>query len=183
MSLHDRVFGQWYEKSTEVVIKLNPGIHLLSARAFGLKGYIGGQHSWVAQVGLDGQQHVFELTDAETLSVQGATTCSSFTEPSFLAPFYKVIYASDRAAGQRWFGAKPTVWKSWRPELSYLDVVELVTEYPHHGEFHVLGKNCNTFSSWLTWRISELLGDRFKMTGGTFVGARSPRHWRAMRHK
>lgn len=73
MGLQERICGRWQDKSIAKVVEFKvPGLYFLNARTFGLKGWIGGSHSWLVHVNEDFKQTVLEVTSYETLRVQGA---------------------------------------------------------------------------------------------------------------
>jgi len=155
--LHAFVFGDWRDKSTAVAGTFDaPGVYVMAARAHGLKGLLGGRHSYIVHVSGGGEHTVFEITDRETLGYQGATEFKSYkTNPGFDEP---VLYRVLRNGYQEWFGAQPYVvyhTQVW-PELVDLDA--LFELYPHkNDQFKLFYLNCNTFVSWGVY-LARMMG-------------------------
>jgi hypothetical protein len=161
----NRLLGDWRIESVEPVADLADGLHFMRARTIGLKGVLGGYHSYAAYV-RGGVHTVFEVSDAETLDHQGVTLRSYIERP--LTPKTQVVLASDRHGYQRWFGAAPKVLATCNVPL--IEVLTIVSEYPQASmKFHVLRNNCNTFVSWLAYNV----GCKLPWTWGM----RSHRYW------
>lgn len=127
-----------------------PGLYFQAARAFGLKGLLGGTHSWLTHIADDLKHTVIEVTTIETLHVQGSSFYKSFRDtPNYLIdPELHQVFVSNRNGSQRWFGHDPKITYLGPMEL---DVLLSWSElYPHiHDTFRVLTTNCNTFTSWI----------------------------------
>jgi hypothetical protein len=165
--LHDKLFGDWREKSVATCGYLDiPGIYLMAARAFGLKGYLGGLHSWIVQVSASGVQTVVEITDLETLEYQGVKTHEHYREqPGYTE---RMVVKTSRDGFQRWFGAEPKIL-DFTPIGHDLDLSALCRCYPHlRDEFQLLDLNCNTFVSWVVYHLSlSGISLKFAKTFGT----------------
>jgi len=127
-------------------------IYYVHARAWHLKGYLGGKHSYITWFSKEhNQQLVVEYTDRETLDVQEADIIYSGTDDYFAhAPFI-----SNRKPNRRWFGADPYIkgYCSLYPR-TYSDFVDACDIYPNRNkEFNILTNNCNTFSSYLLYKM------------------------------
>jgi hypothetical protein len=148
MRIQERVFGRWQDKSVNQSVHLKvPGLYFLAARTWGFKGLIGGTHSWLTHVGPDLAHTVIEVTNIETLHVQGSTCFSNFTgKPA--SPQEHMVYMSNRPGDQLWFGHKPEVVYVGPLALDLL--LDWTEHYPRlNHSFHVLHANCNTFTSWI----------------------------------
>lgn len=116
-----------------------PATFILSARAFGMKGWIpGSRHSWVATFnGVTWK--VYEISDLETLKVQDANVLHA--EYSDLSKLQLVV--SDRQPSTKWFGNTPSI----DYEGPYIDIC--VMDYPMNTDVNLYFNNCNTFISYL----------------------------------
>ena len=149
--MHELLFGRWQDKSIDPIADLRvPGLYFNAARTFGFKGLLGGTHSWLTHVTNNLAHTVIEVTDIETLHVQGTSFYSSLCgQPIHRLGFCeKRVFMSDRHGCQRWFGHEP--------QITYLGPVELdnvltwARLYPKlQHKFHTLTTNCNTFTSWI----------------------------------
>lgn len=141
------IFKHWKELPiTPVQLDLNQDhFHYIQARAWGLKGWLGGTHSWFTFWCQNRREWlVLELTDKETLDYQSAEVIFAGSNDYLeRAPFI-----SNRDPRQQWFGAKPTLIDSieLRPNLSYIE--KLNHNYPF-PLYKLLTQNCNTYTSYL----------------------------------
>jgi hypothetical protein len=158
--LHQLLFGKWQDKSIESVADLKvPGLYFLAARTFGFKGLIGGTHSWLTHVADDMTHTVIEVTDIETLLMQGVSIYYTFTGmPNYMIDYREqLVFVSDRKGCQRWFGHAPKVTYLGNIDLDI--VLDWTQIYPKISDrFNVLTSNCNTFTSW----ILHILGIEFR---------------------
>lgn len=122
-------------------------IYYMHARAWALKGYLGGTHSWTT---FYSNKHkywlVLELTDPETLAVQNAEIVAQgwpTPDPTMHAPFL-----TKRPCNAKWFGADPVIVASCEMTASLKDVIALLPQYPFK-EFVLTKRNCNTFTSYI----------------------------------
>jgi hypothetical protein len=141
----------------------------MQARAWHFKGYIGGTHSYTT---FYSEEHkawlVAENTDRETLSYQGGNIVydgNSTTDNTAHAP-----YITTRSYNAEWFGAKPYIVDSCAT-VSYKDVLQACQEYPYK-EFRLLDLNCNTFTSYLHWKLNLNLKRPLRS-----VGYRNKKFW------
>jgi hypothetical protein len=153
--LHTLTFGDWRKESTAVVGEFTkPGYYVMSAQAHGLKGWIGGRHSYIVHVPQTGQHDVYEITDYETLTYQDVWDYTAFKPHARYneAALFKVA----RHGFQQWFGAFPRIesyTEAWPTEQ---DLDELCEHYPHkNDEFSLLNVNCNTFVSWCVYSARQ----------------------------
>lgn len=162
--LQKNVYGDWRTKdiSETYLSDLTAGAHILSARAFGLKGHLGGYHTWLAFVDADSHT-VFEITDVETVLIQANKhIVYSFHRDSSLA-----LIKSNRRATQKWFGSNPEKLVSL-PTLTLLQCEHLVETYKSHvldSRYHLLKNNCNTFVSWVLYKTSTPVTPRIWRLG------------------
>jgi hypothetical protein len=146
-------------------------VYYVHARAWHFKGYIGGRHSYLTWFSKEhNQQLVIEYTDRETLEVQGADIIYSGTDHyTNHAPFI-----SNRKPNARWFGADPYIKGSCSlyPH-TYSDFVDACDIYPNRNtEFNILHNNCNTFTSYLLYKMMLEIEQPFPA-----VGHRSRQRW------
>ena len=125
-------------------------IYYLHARAWALKGWIGGTHSYTT---FWSKKHsewlVIELTDKETLEVQQADTYYIWDHVDYTEHSPAI---SNRDPKARWFGARPFVVGQARNLFLYEDFENAAREYPIK-KFELLKQNCNTFTSYLISRL------------------------------
>ena len=159
------LFKDWRLLSTETVpLPFVKGrIYYLHARAWALKGYLGGTHSWSTFWSPEHNKWlVVELTDEETISYQNAKilfTRSTSTDKTEHSPII-----STREPNQRWFGCEPYIVDSSLQNFTYDDIVKACREYPI-DEFIMIKRNCNTFSSYLNWKLGLNLKRPFRSVG------------------
>jgi hypothetical protein len=127
-------------------------VYYVHARAWHLKGYLGGRHSYITWYSKDhGQQLVVEYTDRETLDVQDADIIYSGTdEYQTHAPFI-----SNRKPNAHWFGGRPIIKGACGlfPH-QYSEFENACRTYPNaNKEFNLLTNNCNTFTSYLLYKM------------------------------
>lgn len=151
--------NEWHELSIDPVRGLleKPGLYVLHAKAVGIKGILGGHHSWLASKLSDGRTLVAEVTDLETLDVQGGQLVASGKHLS--SSQHRAPLACWRDAEQRWFGAVPEV-SCFLPisddQLLYEMLVEIVLKYPLRNKpFRILHRNCNTMVSWAVHHLAK----------------------------
>lgn len=172
--LQELLLGRWQSRSIEKLVDFPlPGIYLLKARTFGFKGFIGGTHSWIVHVDMDNRCLVAEVTNLETLKVQGATVIETVRKP--INDREHLVFLSNREGGQKWFGAKPK--SKYLGDISKIDFRNMIANYPlSQNVFNVLNANCNTFSSWIIYK----LGFTPKNIG---FGAKSVKRWKNVKSK
>lgn len=142
-------FGEWkLMPQASVGLSLDPTkLYYLHARAWHFKGYIGGTHSWITFYSrLHDDWLVVELTDRETLGVQDCTILFSGTDQAVHAPFI-----TNRVKDAQWFGTIPRVVDCCLTR-NFEDFQSACLEYPIR-EFRLATRNCNTFTSYLIWRL------------------------------
>ena len=116
----------------------------MRVRAHGFKGHFG-WHTYVAFGG-----RVLEITDLETLHMQGASHIRKLTDRS-LHYAERGLYVSMRPPGQLWFDNKPQVLVGYEAD----NVLDLALKYPYkEHKFNVLSRNCATFTGWLSKQLS-----------------------------
>ena len=168
MNLHERLFGRWQDKSIKQFVSFEaPGLYFLNARTFGLKGWLGGTHSWLTHVSYDGSHTVIEVTNFEALHVQKATKIDSFRDS--VSQNDQHVIVSNRNGGQLWFGNKPLII-TYLGDITLDSILDWVVSYPLlKTSFGILRVNCNTFTSWMLHLLNV------KMWTG--IGARSQANW------
>jgi hypothetical protein len=93
---------------------------------------------------------VAEVTDLETLYVQGATKFKAMRNPK--SNHELIVFLSNRNGGQLWFGSMPKIF--YLGNMTRQSFIELIDSYPlANNTFHVLNTNCNTFSSWICYKL------------------------------
>jgi hypothetical protein len=125
------------------------GVHYIQAQAWGLKGYLGGQHSCLV---FNHQEVpiVVEITDRDTLMCQDGVVLFDGTKQKNyqeMAPFI-----STRSYDRQWFGNDPKLICSLDEHFNYSEIVTACSNYPF--EFDLLTRNCNTFCSYLLWKLN-----------------------------
>jgi hypothetical protein len=142
----------WRECSQDLIpIKLEKTqFYYMQARAWNIKGYLGGTHSWST---FYSQPHeswmVVEYTERETLSYQDGTTIydgNRTPDDTRHAP-----YITTRPYNAQWFGADPYIVDSCLTP-DYKEVLKACEEFPYN-DFRLLDRNCNTFTSYLHWKL------------------------------
>lgn len=141
-------FTDWRElDQSSVGLTFNKNyIHCVHARAWALKGWLGGTHSWHV---FWSEQHnkwlTVELTDRETINIQKANILWIRDNVGYseLGPII-----SDRVPDGKWFGATPCIVGKAIKTFDFGDVVWACNNYPI-AKSNVIKYNCNTFSSYL----------------------------------
>ncbi len=137
-------------------------IYYIQARAWHLKGYLGGTHSYTTFFSpAHDSWCVVEYTERETLAYQdgkilydGNTTVDDREH----AP-----YISTRSYNAQWFGADPYI-VDFALAPTYEEVLESCKQYPLKG-FKLLDVNCNTFTSYLHWNLGLHLDRPWRSVG------------------
>lgn len=146
-------------------------LYYVHARAWHLKGWLFGRHSYLTWWSPEHKkQLVIEYTDRETLAVQGADIVyGGRDEYQLHAPFI-----STRPANARWFGADPIIKGSCGiGNIKYQDFVDACEQYPNRiTEFNLLTNNCNTFTSYLLYKLKLDITQPFPA-----IGHRSRQRW------
>ena len=125
-------------------------VYYVHSRAWALKGWLGGTHSWtVFWSTKHSQWMVIELTDLETISVQNGHVY--WVRPKIGYQEHSPII-SNRMPNAKWFGSTPVVVGQCKNTFTYDDFVEVCESYPIQ-DFRLVDRNCNTFTSFV---ISEL---------------------------
>ena len=121
-------------------------IYWLHARAWAMKGYLGGTHSWmVVWSNKLNKWLVIENTDAETVDIQNGNILHSNVQ----GWLEKGPFVTDRNPTQKWFGGEPfIIGKQLNPGIDIDEVIDACVKYPI-TEFKLLTQNCNTFCSYL----------------------------------
>jgi hypothetical protein len=139
-------------------------LYYVHAKAWHLKGYLGGTHSYIT---FWSKQHsewlVVEMTDPETVSYQNCQTHYSGVVTDDITEHAPMI--TNRLPNARWFGNNPLiVGKCSIGHLSYKDIEQACKEYPLK-RFDILTQNCNTFTSYLIWKLRLELDRPFRSVG------------------
>jgi hypothetical protein len=146
--------------------------YYIQAQAWALKGYLGGTHSYCTFWSRDHNSWmVVELTDPETVSYQNCQTF--YTNVKTADPTEHSPIITNRAPNARWFGHNPYIVDSCPMTADYKDIVKACAEYPLTG-FVLISQNCNTFTSYLIWKLKLNLRRPFRS-----VGFRSKSWWSA----
>jgi hypothetical protein len=120
-------------------------IYYVHSRAWALKGWLGGTHSWFVFYN-DNKWLVLELTDRETIEVQNANILYAWDNQEHSPTI------SDRIPDAKWFGSSPVIVGSALNDLTYRNVVDICRNYPIK-EFKLLTHNCNTFVSYIIYKL------------------------------
>lgn len=154
------MFKDWRECSQDLVESLNldpTRFYYLQAQAWHLKGYLGGTHSYCT-FHHNNQWLVIELTDRETLEVQGAEIIYAGTDSEEHAPFI-----TTRPYNAQWFGHDPYIVDSC-DAVSFDSILQAANEYPI-DTFKLLHQNCNTFTSYLIAKLDLKLKRPIRSVG------------------
>ena len=145
-------FKDWRECTQDLKpLDLNKSqLYYIQARAWNNKGWIGGTHSYTT---FFSEEHkswmVAEYTERETLSYQNGVTVydgNLTSDDTKHAP-----YISTRSYNAQWFGANPYIVDTCLAP-TYKEVQQACVEFPY-SEFNILNLNCNTFTSYLHWKL------------------------------
>lgn len=142
--------------------------YYIQAQAWALKGYIGGTHSYSAFWSEDHRSFLIaEYSDAETVSYQTSQVIydGNYNQRTEHTPFITA-----RPYNAQWFGKNPYIVDSC-PTVEYYKVLYACKEYPLSG-FDIIRKNCNTFTSYLHWKLELDLKRPIRS-----VGYKSKRWW------
>lgn len=166
-------FKDWRECSQDLIpLRLDlQDLTYIHAKTWHLKGYLGGTHSWMAVWGKEHKQWlVIEINDKETLEYQGGKIIydgSKTSDPKERAPFI-----TTRPVTAQWFGNNPKV--IGRCHCPPLDaIIKAIDEYPLK-DFKLITVNCNTFTSYLIWKLDLDLKRPFRS-----IGFRNKNWWQA----
>ena len=109
-------------------------VYYIHARAWALKGWLGGTHSYTT---FWSEKHnewlVIELSDKETLDVQNATVYYIWDDVAY-SQHSPII--SNRNPAAKWFGATPIIVGRSKNEYAYDDFEQLAKEYPLKTLYH-----------------------------------------------
>lgn len=133
--------------------------YYIQAQAWHLKGYLGGTHSYcVFWSAAHDKFLVVEYTDAETVSYQTTEVVYGGSTDSNRAPFITA-----RPYNAQWFGHNPSIVDSCTFD-NQADILYHIINYPL-TEFKMLTQNCNTFTSYLIWKLNLKLKRPLKSIG------------------
>jgi hypothetical protein len=126
-------------------------IYYVHSRAWALKGWLGGTHSWLTfWSDYHNAQLVVELTDPETIAVQHASILYNWADTAFQEHAPTI---SDRVADAKWFGSTPMIASSAPNRTTFLKIQQACEEYPIK-KFRLIDQNCNTFVSYLNYKLN-----------------------------
>lgn len=146
------MFKDWRHCSQDLVhLNLKKDrFYYIQAQAWHLKGYLLGTHSYsVMWNNLYNKFLVIELTDVETLRHQKCNILYLGKETSDKSKH--IVGISDRPYNAQWFGNNPYIVDS-DIAVDYKDIYSAVMQYPIN-KFKLLTQNCNTFTSYLHWKL------------------------------
>jgi hypothetical protein len=169
-------FKDWRECSQDLIpMDLDEdALYYMQARAWHIKGYLGGTHSWTTFYSKsDKAWMVAEYTDRETLSYQGGEII--YDGNPTLNDFKHAPYIATRPCNAQWFGADPYIVDVCKSP-SYETILKACQEFPYN-EFRLLDLNCNTFTSYLHWKLGLHLRQPLRS-----IGYKNKDWWQA-RHK
>ena len=157
-------FKDWRECSQDLIpLELDPNrLYYIQAKAWHFKGYIGGTHSWTTFFSPEHNSWlVSEYTERETLSYQGGKII--YDGNSLLDDTKHAPYITTRPYNAQWFGGNPYIVDSCR-NILYNEALQACKEFPYN-EFRLLDLNCNTFTSYLHWKLGLYLKRPFRSVG------------------
>lgn len=138
-------------------------IYYIHAKAWHLKGYLGGTHSWTTFWSNEFNKWlVVELSDYETLWVQKASIY--YNRSMALNITDRAPCISDRPYNAKWFGGVPIIVGSYETNCSYETMKKICQDYPEYG-FDLINKNCNTFTSYLMYKLDTDIKKPFRSIG------------------
>lgn len=154
MKINKMLFGDWQARSIIPVVKFKvPGLYLLTAKTYGVKGLLGGTHSWLVHAD-DSRQTVIEVTNVETIGVQGSSRFYSLRQVEPASIQEQLVFVSDRNGGQKWFGGTPKA--VYLGNIGLDRILDISRAYPRlNSSFNVLTVNCNTFTSWVLCNLGH----------------------------
>lgn len=165
-------FKNWRQCSQDIVpLDLDKTrLYYIQAQAWHIKGYLGGAHSWLTLWSEEEQSWlVIELSDEETLSYQDGNVLY-FGNNTGLSNAH-APFISTRSYNAQWFGHNPYIVDSCIADVSIDRIIEAMKDYPIK-EFKILNRNCNTFTSYMIWKLNLKLRRPFKS-----VGFKNARWW------
>jgi hypothetical protein len=157
-------FKDWRECSQDLIpLELDTDrLYYIQAKAWHFKGYIGGTHSWTTFFSPEHNSWlVSEYTERETLAYQDGKIIydgNDTIDDTKHAP-----YITTRSYNAQWFGGNPYIVDSCQ-KMSYNEVLKACKEFPY-SEFRLLDLNCNTFTSYLHWKLGLDLNRPFRSVG------------------
>lgn len=154
-------FKNWRQCSQDIVpLDVDKSrMYYVQAQAWHLKGYLGGTHSWLTLWSKENQSWiVIELSDEETMSYQDGKVLYSENSTSHTP------IMSTRSYNAQWFGHNPYIVDNCIANVPINRIVEAMKEYPIK-EFNILNRNCNTFTSYMIWKLNLRLRRPFKSIG------------------
>lgn len=157
-------FKDWRQCSQNLVpLQLDKNqLYYIHARAWHIKGYLGGTHSWTTFYDSYYKEWlVVEYTNRETLAYQNANIIydgNSTDDDTKHAP-----YVSDRACNAQWFGGDPKIVDHC-PTLELNAILIACKSFPYNG-FNLLTMNCNTFTSYLHYKLNLNLKQPLRSVG------------------
>lgn len=151
-------------RSTDILKDITyPGTFILSAKSYGLKGFLpGARHSWVSTFnGVSWK--TYEITDIETIQVQGAKIFfADYTTKDRLQ-----LIVSDRDPSCFWFGNEPLI----DYQGAYINLDDL--NYPLNSTANLITNNCNTFVSYIVFYYNLNFNK-------TLIGFKTSKFWREL---
>jgi hypothetical protein len=166
-------FKDWRECSQDILpLNLNKKrFYYIQAQACYLKGYFGGTHSYCTFWDRNYKKWlVIEKTKMETLLHQNCDVVYCGIDSKELNN--PMPYISTRIPNAQWFGHNPYVVDSCINTIQLKELIEVCKEYPYK-EFNLLTRNCNTFTSFLIWKLNLKLKKPFKS-----FGFKTKSHWK-----
>lgn len=144
-------------------------IYYIHSRAWALKGWLGGTHSWFTFWSeIHERWLVLELTDTETINVQNASIYWIRDNVEY-REHSPVI--SNRINDAKWFGSIPTIVGKAKLQVLYSDIERACAMYPH-TQFDLIGHNCNTFASYILYKLNLEIPRPLRS-----IGFKNSRYW------
>jgi hypothetical protein len=123
-------------------------MYYIHSRAWALKGWLGGTHSWFVFCDND-QWLVLELTDRETIEVQNANILYAWDNVGYQE---HTPTLSNRIPDAKWFGSTPVIVGKSLNKTTRLEIIQICNNYPIK-EFKLITHNCNTFLSYVVYKL------------------------------
>lgn len=122
----------------------SPATIFLSAKSHGIKGNVpGARHTWVTSFNVSWL--TTEVTDIKTIThLNGNIQYALYNEQNI-----SQVIISDRISSKKWFNNKPRIDYI----TNYVDLTDIVKSYPCNKDINLIKNNCNTFISYIAWKL------------------------------
>lgn len=162
------LFGDWRGLNCESagLVLDTSRVYYWHSRTHGIKALFGGTHGHISF--WDQRWYTVEITDQETLEYQNCEIAHRGTEEYQR----RAAFISTRRPDQQWFGNPATVVSTCQDKLTLDQVTQACKLYPI-AEFDLVSRNCNTFVSYLIYKLDLNL-----KRPAIAVGYKSRNYWK-----